>query len=59
MSWSEIRPHLEQLAQGQGLYGRLLKTFDESSKAKQEQFILMVESQNFNDIVEFVMWYEG
>lgn len=59
MSWAELRPHLEELAKGQGLYGRLLRDFDSAPKSKQQQFVLMVESQNFGDVVDFIMWYEG
>lgn len=58
MSFEEILKEIKILANSQGFYGRLYESIMESEES-QEQFKNIVEEQNFNDIVDFIIWIEG
>lgn len=58
MSFEEILKEIKILANSQGFYGRLYESIMESEE-NQEQFKNIVEEQNFNDIVDFIIWIEG
>lgn len=58
MSFEEILKEIKVLANSQGFYGRLYESIMESEES-QEQFKNIVEEQNFNDIVDFIIWIEG
>lgn len=58
MSFEEILKEIKILANSQGFYGRLYENIMESEE-NQEQFKNIVEEQNFNDIVDFIIWIEG
>lgn len=58
MSFEEILKEIKVLANSKGFYGRLYESIMESEE-NQEQFKNIVEKQNFNDIVDFIIWIEG
>ena len=58
MKFKDILEGIKSLANSQGFYGRLYESIMENEE-KKEQFKEIVEEQNFNDMVDFVMWLEG
>ncbi len=61
MKMSEILDTIKSLACSQGMYGRLyrdLMELKEESPYDYEEVVNMLESRNFNEPLDFVMWYE-
>ena len=61
MKMDEILDTIKSLACSQGMYGRLLRDLmelKENSPYDYEQVVQMLESKNFKDSLDFVMWYE-
>lgn len=54
MKKDEILTAVRQLAQSQGLYGRILQALDGNNEALE-----YLESLNFNDTVDMVLYLEG
>lgn len=54
MSKDEILSSIKQLAQSQGLYGRILRALDGNDEALE-----YLESLNFKDTVDMVLYLEG
>ena len=52
MNREEIIKALEQLAQSQGLYGRILRDMD-------NDYLNYLEEQHFGDIFDMVLFIEG
>ena len=50
---------IKSLASSQGLYGRLYRDLMELDEDEYEQVMLELESQNFKDEVDLVMFIEG
>ena len=46
------------LAQSQGFYGRLLRNIDEMDEEDREKVWSDLESQNFKDAVDLIMYIE-
>ena len=59
MEREEIMETIKSLASSQGLYGRLYRDLMELDKDEYEQVMLELESQNFKDEVDLVMFIEG
>lgn len=57
MKKEEIKLAVESLAKSQGFYGRLIQALQDEDK--EDEFYQICEKQNFNDIVDFVMWIES
>lgn len=58
MDRQAIRGTFEMLAQSQGLYGRLLRDIDEMPEEDRERFWSDLESQNFKDAVDLILYIE-
>ena len=58
MDRQAIRGTFEMLAQSQGLYGRLLRNIDEMDEEDREKVWSDLESQNFKDAVDLIMYIE-
>lgn len=61
MKMSEILDTIRSLACSQGMYGRLYRDImelKENSPFDYENVVNMLESKNFTDSLDFVMWYE-
>ena len=59
MEREEIMETIKSLASSQGLYGILYRDLMELDKDEYEQVMLELESQNFKDEVDLVMFIEG
>ena len=59
MEREEIMEKIKSLASSQGLYGRLYRDLMELDEDEYEQVMLELESQNFKDEVDLVMFIEG
>lgn len=59
MKYDEIMELIKSLAKSQGFYGRFLEAINEASKEQRQEFKNIVEKQNFNDAVDFILWIEG
>ena len=58
MDRQAIRSTFEMLAQSQGLYGRLLRNIDEMDEEDREKVWSDLESQNFKDAVDLILYIE-
>ena len=58
MDRQAIRGTFEMLAQSQGLYGRLLRNIDEMDEEDREKVWSDLESQNFKDAVDLILYIE-
>lgn len=59
MKRTEIEKIMRSLAMSQGLYGRILNNINSLSEEEQENVWSELESQNFKDAVDLVMYIEG
>lgn len=62
MKMSEILDTIRSLACSQGMYGRLYRDImelKENSPYDYEELVYTLESKNFTDSLDFVMWYEN
>ena len=59
MKMEDILNAIRKLASSQGLYGRLYRDLMELDEDEYEQVMLELESQNFKDEVDLVMFIEG
>lgn len=59
MSREAILAAIENLAQSQGFYGRLLEVIRGASEEVRDEFLSTLEQQNFSDTVDLVMYLEG
>lgn len=58
MDRQAIRGIFEMLAQSQGFYGRLLRDIDEMPEEDREKVWSDLESQNFKDAVDLILYIE-
>ena len=58
MKRTEIERIMRSLAMSQGLYGRILNNIYSLSEEEQESVWSELESQNFKDAVDLVMYIE-
>lgn len=58
MDRQAIRGIFEMLAQSQGFYGRLLRSIDEMEEEDRDKVWSDLESQNFKDVVDLIMYIE-
>ena len=61
MKIEEIKSTIKSLASSQGFYGRLLasmETMEEMFPKDYEEVVKELESQNFQDTVDLVMYFE-
>lgn len=54
MTREEILENIKMLARSQGYYGRLLRAIEED-----ESILDRLEEQNFNDVVDMVLFLES
>ena len=59
MNREQILDAFRSLARSQGFYGRLLAQIDSVDEETREAFLSDLESRNFRDVVDLVMWIEG
>lgn len=59
MNREQILATFRSLAASQGFYGRLLDQIDSVDEETREAFLSDLESRNFRDAVDLVMWIEG
>lgn len=59
MNREQILDAFRYLARSQGFYGRLLEQIDSVDEETREAFLSDLESRNFRDVVDLVMWIEG
>lgn len=59
MKMEDILNAIRKLASSQGFYGRLYRDLMELDEDEYEQVMLELESQNFKDEVDLVMFIEG
>lgn len=57
MNSTEILNAIKLLAKSQGFYGRLYDKLIDGSK-ESEDFLQELESKNFNDITDLILYYE-
>lgn len=57
MTKNEILKTIKMLSQSQGYYGRLYSRLMENDDAAQE-WLAEAESQNFQDMVDLILWIE-
>lgn len=58
----DILSLIAELAQSQGMYGRLLRDLLELKSEDPEAYdkaMNELEAKNFKDPLDFIMWYEG
>ena len=58
MDRQAIRGTFEMLAQSQGSYGSLLRNIDEMDEEDREKVWSDLESQNFKDAVDLILYIE-
>ena len=58
MDRQAIRGTFEMLAHSQGFYGRLLRNIDEMDEEDREKVWSDLESQNFKDAVDLILYIE-
>lgn len=58
MNKEQILDAIHSLAASQGFYGRLYDTLTDGSE-QSDEFLATMEEQNFNDVVDMVMWLES
>lgn len=58
MNKEQILNAIRSLAASQGFYGRLYDTLTDGSE-QSDEFLATMEEQNFNDVVDMVMWLES
>ena len=59
MEREEIMEKIKSLASSQGLYGRLYRDLMELDEDEYDEVMTELESQNFKDGVDLVMFIEG
>ena len=59
MNREQILDTFRSLAMSQGFYGRLLEQIYSVDEEAREAFLSDLESRNFKDSVDLVMWIEG
>lgn len=59
MNREQILDAFRSLARSQGFYGRLLEQIDSVDEETRDAFLSDLESRNFRDVVDLVMWIEG
>jgi hypothetical protein len=59
MKRDQILATFRSLAQSQGFYGRLLSQIESVDEETREDFLSDLESRNFSDPVDLIMWIEG
>lgn len=59
MKRDEILEVFRSLSQSQGFYGRLLNMFYSAPEKDKEAILSHLESQNFKDAVDLVLYIEG
>ena len=60
--FNDVIDIIDTLSHSQGFYGRLLRDIYELKKYKPEMFMMFVdeiESQNFTNTLDIVMYFEG
>lgn len=58
MNKEQILDSIRSLAASQGFYGRLYNALTDGSE-QADEFLATMEEQNFNDVVDMVMWLES
>ena len=58
MNKEQILDAIRSLAASQGFYGRLYDTLTDGSE-QSDEFLAIMEEQNFNDVADMVMWLES
>jgi len=59
MNREQILSTFRSLAMSQGFYGRLLEQIDSADEEARDAFLSHLESMNFGDAVDLVMYIEG
>lgn len=59
MKYPEIIELIKRLAQSQGSYGRMLRSIEELDEEDTNKLIEVLEAQNFQAPIDFIMWVEG
>lgn len=60
--FNDVIDIIDTLSHSQGFYGRLLRDIYELKKYEPEMFMMFVdeiESQNFTNVLDIVMYFEG
>lgn len=60
--FNDVIDIIDTLSHSQGFYGRLLRDIHELKKYEPEMFAMFVdeiESQNFTNVLDIVMYFEG
>ena len=58
MKKEEILNNIKMLATQQGFYGRILNALEEMSESERNDVLQLLEEQNFQDVVDMVMYFE-
>ena len=59
MTFNQIIDGIEDLARSQGFYGRLLDAIFTLPEEDLERLAVEWEAQNFQDMVDFILYIEG
>jgi len=59
MKYPEIIELIKRLAQSQGSYGRMLRSIEELDEEDTNKLIEVLEAQNFQAPIDFIMWVES
>lgn len=59
MTFNQIIDGIEDLARSQGFYGRLLDDIFTLPEEDLERLAVEWEAQNFQDMVDFILYIEG
>ena len=59
MKYPEIIELIKRLAQSQGSYGCMLRSIEELDEEDTNKLIEVLEAQNFQAPIDFIMWVES
>lgn len=59
MKYPEIIELIKRLAQSQGSYCRMLRSIEELDEEDTNKLIEVLEAQNFQAPIDFIMWVES
>lgn len=59
MKRDEILENIKLLAKSQGYYGRLLETLETMEQESYNNIMDKLEQENFKDVIDLVMYFEG
>lgn len=59
MKKEEIMNNIKMLANQQGFYGRILNALEKMSETERDDVLQSLEEQNFQDVVDMIIYFES